>query len=179
MRGRPYSFFRVTRERLRDLILVVIGCVTPVGILAVNGAAFVMQHLTEFRTGLAVAALLSTLLLNGLAAGAAIRFAQANAPLLYAEYRRVAWIVATIVVAGTAAAAAYFTYVGLEDQRQLPNGAAILASVWALGTPFVITYFDRRFLRRREVAAQHEEEKEHPQPRLGPQPGRPRRPAQR
>ncbi len=169
----------MSRERLRDVILVVIGCVTPVGILAVNAAAFMMQHLTEFRTGLALAALLSTLLLNGLAAGAAIRFAQGNAPLLYTEYRRVAWVVATIVVAGTAVAAAYFTYVGLEDQRQLPNGAAILASVWALGTPFVITYFDRRFLRRREMAAQREEEKQQSQTRLRPQAGRPRRPAQR
>jgi hypothetical protein len=176
----------VTRQRLRDLILIVVGCVTPVGILAVNAAAFVMQHLNEFRTGLAIAALLSTLLLNGLAAGAAIRFAHGNAPLLYAEYKRVAWIVATIVVAGTAAAAAYYTYVGLGDPRRLPNGASILASVWALGTPFVITYFDRRFLRRREVAAQRQEEKEGEKEdqtevshRRGPQSGRPRRPAQR
>lgn len=150
----------MSRERLRDLIFVVAGCFTPVGILAVNAAAFVMHHLDEFRTVLAVAALLSTLLLNGLAAGAAIRFAQRNAPLLYAEYRRAAWIAAFIVVVGTAAAAAYYTYIGMEDQRQLPNGAAILASVWALGTPFAITYADRRFLRRREVAAEAEEQRE-------------------
>lgn len=159
----------MTRERLRDLLLVVFGCFTPVGILAVNAAAFVMRHLTEFRTILGVAALLSTLLLNGLAAGAAIRFAQRNAPLLYAEYRRAAWIAAFIVVVGTAAGAAYFTYVGMEDPSQLPNGAAILASVWALGTPFAITYADRRFLRRHEVAAERDEEREQ-RPRLPARP---------
>lgn len=153
---------------MRNVGLIVIGCFTPVGILAVNGAAFVMLHLTEFRTMLAVAALLSTVLLNGLAAGDAIRFAQRNAPLLYAEYRRAVLLAALVVVAGTAAGAAYFTYVGMEDPRQLPNGAAILASVWALATPFALVYIDRRVLRRREVEAEREEEQEQERERRTP-----------
>ena len=94
---------------------MVVGVVTPIGILAVNAAAFVMRHLTEFRVGLAAAALVSGMLLNGLAAWAAIRFARRNAPLLYAEYRRVALAAAVLFVAVPSAIGAYWTYLGLVD----------------------------------------------------------------
>ncbi len=146
--------------RARDIALVVIGVVTPVGILAVNASAFVMQHLAEFRWFLAVAVLLSSLLLNGLVAFSGIRYSQRNAPLLYAEYRRVVWAAAIVLVGLTSYLAAYLTYIGLQDPKQLPSKLAILGSLWALLTPFAVTYIDRRFLRRREVTAQREEERE-------------------
>lgn len=149
---------RITRAR--EVVLVVIGVFTPVGILAVNASAFVMQHLAELRVMLAVAALVSSLLLNGLVAISAVRYAQRNAPLLYTEYRRAAWVAAVLVVGLVSFVAAYFTYLGLEDPSRLPDRTSILASLWALLTPFVITYADRRFLRRREVAAEKEEERE-------------------
>ncbi len=152
----------MNRSRLRDIVLVAIGTVTPVGILAVNASAFIMQHLGEFRTGLAVAALISSMLLNGLAATSAIRFSQRNAPLLYAEYRRAAWVAAVLVVVGTSVGAAYLTYLGLHDPRKLPDRTSIVASLWALLTPFAIAYLDRRYLRRREVAAERAEEREQP-----------------
>ncbi|HEX6349184.1 MAG TPA: hypothetical protein VF160_07310 [Candidatus Dormibacteraeota bacterium] len=148
----------MTRRRLQEIALVVVGVVTPIGILAVNGAAFVMRHLTEFRVGLAGAALVSGMLLNGLAAWAAIRFARRNAPLLYAEYRRVALVAAVLFVAVPSAIGAYWTYLGLVDPSQLPNRWGVLASLGMLGLPFAVTYVDRRYLRRREVAAEREEE---------------------
>jgi len=55
-------------RRFREIVFLAIGISTPVGILAVNASAFVMRHLTEFRVGLAVCALVSGLSLNGLAA---------------------------------------------------------------------------------------------------------------
>lgn len=147
-------------KRARDLVLVVVGVFTPVGILAVNASAFVMQHLYEFRVVLAGAALVSSLLLNGLVAVSGIRYAQRNAPLLYAEYRRVAWGAAVLLVGVTSFVAAYLTYLGMQDPARLPDRTSILASLWALLTPFAITYLDRRFLRRREVAAEQEEVRE-------------------
>jgi hypothetical protein len=150
----------VTRRRLQEIGLVVVGVVTPIGILAVNAAAFVMRHLAEFRVGLAVAALVSGMLLNGLAAWAAIRFARRNAPLLYAEYRRVAMVAAVLFVTVPPAIGAYWTYLGLVDPTQLPNRWGVLASLALLGLPFALTYIDRRYLRRREVAAEREEELE-------------------
>ena len=146
--------------RVREIVLVSIGVFTPVGILAVNGAAFVMQHLDQFRLVLAVAALVSSVLLNGLAAYSAIRFSQRNAPLLYKEYERVAWVAAVLVVVLTSVLAAWFTYVGMEDPNRLPDRNSILGALFALVTPFLITYVDRRFIRRREVAAEREEEQE-------------------
>ncbi len=156
--------------RVRDLALVLIGVVTPVGILAVNASAFVMQHLAEFRWFLAGAALVSSLLLNGLVAMSGIRYSQRNAPLLYAEYRKVVWASAAVLVAVTSYLAAYFTYLGLADPRQLPNRFGIIGSLWALLTPFAITYVDRRFLRRREVRAEKDEQED----REAAHPGRPR-----
>lgn len=146
--------------RMREVVLIVIGVITPVGILAVNGAAFVMQHLVQFRVFLAGAALLSSLLLNGLVAITALREAKRTAPLLYEEYKRVVWVAAVLAVVLFSYLAAYFTNLGLQDARQLPSIWGVLGSVLALATPFVFTYVDRRFLRRREAHAEKEERKE-------------------
>jgi hypothetical protein len=149
-----------TMTRAREVVIVVIGVITPVGILAVNASAFVMQHLAQARVSLAGAALVSALLLNGLVGYSAIRWSRRNAPLLYAEYKRVVWVALVLGVALSAYIAAYFTYVGMQDAKQLPSGIAILASFWALLTPFAITYIERRFLRRREAEAEKGEERD-------------------
>src|SRR5207302_6864160 len=54
--------------RSRELILLVVGVSTPIGILAVNAAAFVMGNLAAFRLLIAACALVSSVLLNGLTA---------------------------------------------------------------------------------------------------------------
>ena len=66
----------------------------------------------------------------------------------------------------------YWTYLGLVDPSQLPNRWGVLASLGMLGLPFALTYVDRRYLRRREIAAEREEEQEQPA-RLHPRPRRP------
>jgi hypothetical protein len=145
--------------RAREVVIVVIGVITPIGILAVNASAFVMQHLAQARVFLAGAALVSGLLLNGLFGYSGIRWSKRNAPMLYAEYKRVVWVAVVLGVGLTAYIAAYYTYIGMQDAKQLPSGIAILASFWALGTPFALTYLERRFIRRREAAAEKEEER--------------------
>ncbi|HKF74544.1 MAG TPA: hypothetical protein VKF59_00240, partial [Candidatus Dormibacteraeota bacterium] len=57
-------------QRRREIVFVVVGASTPVGILAVNASAFVMQHLGGFRIAIALCALVSGLSLNGLTAWA-------------------------------------------------------------------------------------------------------------
>src|SRR5690242_16174561 len=87
-----------TSRRLRELVLLALGVITPVGILAVNASAFVMVHLTAFRIGIATCALVSGLVLNGLTAWWLLRMVSRNAPPLYREYRYWAMGAATVIV---------------------------------------------------------------------------------
>jgi hypothetical protein len=135
-------------RRWRDVVLVVIGIVTPIGVLAVNASAFIMQHLNQFRVTIAVCALLSGLILNGLAAFWALGLARRRAAPLFSEYRH--WVIgiAVIAVLASACIAAYLTYVGLNDPRHLPNPVSVLGALFALGMPFGLTYVQRRLLPR-------------------------------
>jgi hypothetical protein len=121
-----------------------VGVTTPIGILAVNAAAFVMGHLAAFRLSIAACALISSLLLNGLTALWVLRAVAARLTSLYTEYRN--WIIgaAGILVAASAAFASYFTYVGMQDPTHLPNRVAVITAVLALGVPFLLTWIGRR-----------------------------------
>ncbi len=122
---------------------------TPIGILGVNGAAFVMGHLGAFRVAIAACALVSSVLLNGLTALWVLRAVAARATSLYTEYRN--WLIgaAGIAVLASAAFAAYFTYIGMQDPRHLPNQVAVITAVLALGVPFALTWVGRRISQRR------------------------------
>lgn len=126
-----------------------VGVSTPIGILAVNAAAFVMANLAAFRVLIAACALVSSVLLNGLTAIWVLRAVAARAASIYTEYRTWLIAVAGIVVAGSAAFASYFTYVGMQDPRHLPNQVAVVTAVLALGVPFALTWIGRRVSQRK------------------------------
>jgi hypothetical protein len=127
------------------LVLLIIGIITPIGILVVNAAAFVMRNLAQFRIGIAVCALISSLVLNGLTASWLLRLAGRRSISIYIQHRDWATIVATIIVIGTSIGAAIFTYIGLNNPTQLPNGLAVLTALLALLVPLALTYFSRLF----------------------------------
>ncbi|HLQ60688.1 MAG TPA: hypothetical protein VK131_02375 [Candidatus Acidoferrales bacterium] len=131
-------------RRFREMVLLVIGVTTPLGILMVNGAAFVMRYLAQFRIGVAVCALVSSLLLNGLTAWWLLALANRSAAPLYAEYRRWAIGVAGLLVLLTSAGAGYLTYLGMSNPARLPDPLSILVATLALGLPFAVTYAGRR-----------------------------------
>jgi len=122
--------------------------VTPVGILAVNASAFVMLHLDAFRLVIAGCAVLSGLVLNGLAAWWLLRLASIRAAALYLEYR--VWVigVAVLVVGLTAAAGGYLTYLGLRDPRHLPDALSMVVASVMLLLPFAVTFAGRRIVGR-------------------------------
>ncbi|HEY6115890.1 MAG TPA: hypothetical protein VI172_08030, partial [Candidatus Dormibacteraeota bacterium] len=120
-------------RRLRELVLLALGVITPVGILAVNASAFVMVHLAAFRVGIAGCAVVSGLVLNGLTAWWLMRMVSRNNPPLYREYRIWAMVGSTLIVLVTAAAGGYLTYLGLRDPKRLPDAlSVIVASVMIL-----------------------------------------------
>ena len=127
------------------LLLVVIGIITPIGILVVNGAAFVMRNLEQFRVGIAVCALISSLVLNGLTASWLLRLAGRRSIALYVRHQEWATIIATIVVLATSIGAAIFTYIGMSNPSHLPDTLAVITSLLALLVPLGITYFTRLF----------------------------------
>jgi hypothetical protein len=131
-------------RRLRELVLLSLGVITPVGILAVNASAFVMTHLPEFRVGIAACALLSGLVLNGLTAWWLLRLASRNAPPLFREYRLWAIGFAVLIVLLTAGGGGYLTYLGLRDPRRLPDSLSVVVSTFMLVLPFAVTLAGRR-----------------------------------
>jgi hypothetical protein len=123
---------------------VTLGVVTPVGILAVNASAFVMLHLDAFRLVIAGCAVLSGLVLNGLAAWWLLRLASIRAAAMYHEYR--VWVIgaAVLVVGLTAAAGGYLTYLGLRDPRHLPDSLSMVVASVMLLLPFAVAFAGRR-----------------------------------
>ena len=134
----------LSSRRLREIVLLTLGVLTPVGILAVNASAFVMVHLTQFRIGIAGCALVSGLVLNGLTAWWLLRLANRTAPPLYREYRWYAIGVAILIVLLTAGGGGYLTYLGLRDPRRLPDVLSVVVATFMLGLPFAVTVAARR-----------------------------------
>ena len=125
------------------LLLVAIGIITPIGILVVNGAAFVMHNLAQFRVGIAVCALISSLVLNGLTASWLLRLARRKGLPLYLAHPDWAVILATVLVLATSVGAAIFTFIGMRDPGRLPDGLAVLTAFLALFVPLALTYASR------------------------------------
>jgi len=82
----------------RRTLLIAAGAITPVGVLAVNFSAFVMVHLAQFRLLIAGCALVSSLLLNGLATSWLI--ARRRSSRAYREYPELVRAAAAIAVVG-------------------------------------------------------------------------------
>ena len=136
-------------RRVQEVVFLVIGVTTPVGILAVNGSAFVMRNLASFRLILSICALVSALFLNGLAAYEILRRSHLHLPDLMAEYRKWIYALAGLIVVVSAVVGAYFTFVGMRDPNRLPDRTAVLTAFGLLFVPFAITYIARRIEERR------------------------------
>jgi hypothetical protein len=134
----------VGRTSWRQLVFLLVGLSTPVGVLAVNASAFVMRHLAEFRLTIAICALVSGLSLTGLSAWVLLTKARERAPNLYAEYQRWIVVIVGVVVVAWSAFGAWGTYWSMNDPRQLPNLPAVLVAVWLLLFPFAMAFVARR-----------------------------------
>jgi hypothetical protein len=131
-------------RRFREIVLLFLGVVTPVGILAVNVSAFVMGHLAALRLIVAGCALVSGLVLNGLTAWWVLRLASRNANPLYREYRT--WLIgaAVLLVAVTAGGGGYLTYLGMRDPAHLPDSLSMIVASFMLLLPLAVTFAGRR-----------------------------------
>jgi uncharacterized membrane protein len=137
----------LSRYLSRRLLLLVVGIVTPIGILVVNASAFVMRNLVQFRFGIAACALISSLVLNGLTATWLLKLARRKALPFYVKHTDLVIIAAGIIAVLASVAAAIFTWIGISDPKRLPDGLSVLTALAALLIPLGITYFSRVFVR--------------------------------
>lgn len=125
--------------RVKEAVFLVVGLATPVGLLLVNAAAFVMDHLPSFQLAIAVSALVSSLSLSGLAAYGVLRVYARFFPPSYERFHRWFIAAAALFVIAWSVLGAWGCYLSLADRRQLPSVPAVLVAVWLLALPVMGT----------------------------------------
>lgn len=126
------------------MALVVLGLSAPIGLLVVNAAAFVMNHLANFRLSIGIAAVASGLALSGLTAQTVLGRVAVYAPELYTRFHH--WMVgaAAVSVVAWSAFAGWGTYWSMSDAQRLPNPYAVLTALVLLGLPFAVNLISQR-----------------------------------
>ena len=128
-------------EDWRPCILPVIGLATPIGLLVVNFSAWVISQLGAFRWGVAVSALISALILNGLMAINVYRYIRSRWPDFWVsrvEHENLVLVAAIVIVIIIAALSAVFSYVGMSNPKALPNGIAVLTGFVGVVIPLAL-----------------------------------------
>ena len=134
---------------MRNLALLAVGISTPIGLLVVNGAAFVMSHLADFRLSIGIAAVASSLSLAGVTAQTVLGRVAVYAPGLYDRFRRWMIAAAALSVVAWSLLGGWGTYQSMSDARKLPNVYAVLTALWLLALPFAMNLISRRLRGKR------------------------------
>lgn len=146
-----------------------IGSVTPIGLIVVNVAEFIAQHLVDFRFAIMVLAFVSGTMLNSWALLGIYREVDERNPhhwLVRPANQELVLIAGMTVVLIASGLTAFFCYEGLAKAQDLPNRLTMLTSIVALGVPFAIrAIFDRREQRvagsrRRRVLVERDSSKD-------------------
>jgi hypothetical protein len=125
----------------RSCILPVIGLATPVGLLVVNFSAWVISQLGAFRWGVAVSALVSALILNSLTALSVYRYVRNRWPnFVVSRQENETWVLvaAIVIILAVAVLSALFSYVGMANPKQLPNGIAVVTGFLGVVIPLAL-----------------------------------------
>lgn len=136
----------------RSCVLPIIGLATPVGLLVVNFSAWVISQLGAFRWGVAVSAMVSALILNGLTAINVYRYVRNRWPdFIVSRQESETWvlIVGVVVIIAVAVLSAVFSYVGMANPKDLPNGIAVLTGFIGVVVPLALILGLNRGLNRR------------------------------
>ena len=135
----------------RRRIIPIIGAVTPVGLIVVNIAAFIVKHLVEFRWTIAILAFVSALMLNSWAGLNIYRVLQRRRPdhaLVHERNQEVVLVGGMAVIIIVAFLTALFCYLGLSNPNDLPNGLTFITGVLAILVPILLQAAFRGAYRR-------------------------------
>lgn len=146
-RGRPgrtgaqNGIFIPLPQDWRSCILPVVGLATPVGLLVVNFSAWVISQLGAFRWGVAVSALVSALILNSLTGLSVYRYIRNRWPdFIVSRQENETWVLIAgiVIILAIAILSALFSYVGMANPKQLPNGIAVLTGFVGVVVPLAL-----------------------------------------
>jgi chromate transport protein ChrA len=137
---------------LKRWTIPIIGAITPVGLIVVNVAAFIVKHLSEFRWSITAAAFVSSMMLNSWFALNVYRLVQRRRPdhsLVQSTNQEMVLVGGMAAVIVASVLAALFCYWGLSDPNSLPNLATFVSGAVAILLPIVAqAFFGRSALRR-------------------------------
>ncbi len=128
-------------QNWRTCVLPLVGLATPVGLLVVNFSAWVISQLGAFRWGVAVSALVSALILNSLTGLSVYRYVRNRWPdFVVSRQENESWVLvgAILVILAVAILSALFSYVGMANPKQLPNGIAVLTGFVGVVVPLAL-----------------------------------------
>ncbi|MGA9775050.1 MAG: hypothetical protein WBU92_03915 [Candidatus Dormiibacterota bacterium] len=128
-------------QNWRTCVLPLVGLATPVGLLLVNFSAWVISQLGAFRWGVAVSALVSALILNSLTGLSVYRYVRNRWPdFVVSRQENETWVLvgAIVVILAVAILSALFSYVGMANPKQLPNGIAVLTGFVGVVVPLAL-----------------------------------------
>jgi hypothetical protein len=124
---------------LKRWTIPIIGAITPVGLIVVNIAAFIVKHLSEFRWSITIAAFVSSMMLNSWMALNVYRVVQRRRPEHSLDRNQeMALVGGMAVVIVFSVLAALFCYWGLSDPNSLPNAATFVSGALAIVIPIVL-----------------------------------------
>jgi hypothetical protein len=135
---------------LRRWMIPLIGALTPVGLIVVNIAAFIVKHISEFRWTIAALAFVSAIMLNSWAGLYIYRVLKQRRPqhlLVHDRNQEVVLVGGMALIVGIAFLTALFCYIGLSNPNDLPNGVTFITGVLAILVPILLQATFRRALR--------------------------------
>ena len=145
---------------LRRWTIPTLGALTPVGLIVVNIAAFIVHHLAEFRLGISVLAFVSGLMLNSWTAFKIYRVAKQRFPslgLLHDRNQEVVLVVGMALIIAISFIEALFCYNGLSNERELPNSPTFILGIVAIAIPILLQgLFGRLLPDRRETVLERQ-----------------------
>ncbi len=128
-------------RRPRRWVIPAVGAFTPLGLLVVDGSAFVMRHLVAFRLVITTMALLSGVFLNSWVLVQLYRVFRGRWPahrLARDDVQEVLVAMGVAVVLIASLLTAYFCYKGLENPARLPNWEIFVSACIALLGPLIL-----------------------------------------
>jgi hypothetical protein len=132
---------------LKRWTIPIIGAVTPVGLIVVNIAAFIVKHLSEFRLSITILAFVSSMMLNSWMAVNVYRILQRRRPdhsLVADRNQEMVLIGGVAVVIAVSFLAALLCWLGLSNASGLPNAPTFISGAAAIALPIILQAVFRR-----------------------------------